>query len=63
MDTLTWRKAKRSNINGGNCVELARAANVFYARDSKATDDPQHALSLPGAAAFIEAVKRGMYDL
>lgn len=43
-----WRKASRSSGNGGNCVELALAAQVTGVRDSKNASGP--VLSFPGAA-------------
>ncbi|WP_019629340.1 DUF397 domain-containing protein [Actinomadura atramentaria] len=63
MSSLSWRKSTRSNINGGECVELAREANTLHARDSKDPEAPHHRIPLPEAAAFIAGVKRGMYDL
>jgi hypothetical protein len=35
MEGLKWRKASRSGANGGNCLEVARAAREIAARDSK----------------------------
>ncbi|WP_019629338.1 DUF397 domain-containing protein [Actinomadura atramentaria] len=63
MDTLTWRKSTRSGFNNNDCVEVARAAGTFYTRDSKDPDGPRHSLPIAEAASFIEAVKRGTYDL
>ena len=39
MDTLKWRKSSRSNINGGECVEVARLPYAIGIRDSK---NPHH---------------------
>jgi hypothetical protein len=38
---MTWRKATRSNANGGNCVEVARGQGTIFARDSKNPDGPR----------------------
>lgn len=35
MDDLTWKKARRSDEKGGNCVELAALPNAVAVRDSK----------------------------
>ncbi len=42
LSNATWRKASRSGENGGNCVELAKAADasVVAVRDSKDPDGP-----------------------
>ncbi|WP_019629341.1 DUF397 domain-containing protein [Actinomadura atramentaria] len=63
MFDLTWRKSTRSGFSNNECVEVARAAGTFYARDSKDPEGPRHRLLIAEAAAFIAAVKRGTYDL
>ena len=35
MDELTWRKARRSDEQGGECVELAAVPSAVAVRDSK----------------------------
>jgi hypothetical protein len=35
MDELTWRKARRSDEQGGECVELAAVPGAVAVRDSK----------------------------
>jgi hypothetical protein len=35
MDDLTWRKARRSDEKGGDCVELAAVPGAVAVRDSK----------------------------
>jgi len=39
VDTPKWRKSSRSNINGGDCVEVARLPYAIGIRDSK---NPHH---------------------
>lgn len=36
--TSKWRKASRSQANGGNCVELRLVEGGFQVRDSKLGD-------------------------
>jgi hypothetical protein len=43
MDQLegrTWRKSSYSGSNGGNCIEVAAAANTVAVRDSKDPHGP-----------------------
>ncbi|MFF5264337.1 DUF397 domain-containing protein [Actinomadura viridis] len=46
---MTWRKARWSNDQGGNCVELAGWPGVVAVRDSK---DPQGSRLELGRAEF-----------
>lgn len=41
MDDLNWRKAQRSNDQGGACVELAALTKGVGVRDSKDPDGPK----------------------
>lgn len=59
---LKWRKASRSNANGGNCVEVAGGSGAIAARDSK---DPQGAhlwFSVREWRSFVAEVKAGRLD-
>ena len=49
--TLNWRKSSRSGNNGGNCVEVADAAQVILVRDTKNRDG--HVLNVPADAWTI----------
>lgn len=40
MNTAVWRKARRSNDQGGSCVELAAMTHGVAVRDSKDPDGP-----------------------
>lgn len=55
LSNATWRKAKRSGENGGNCVELAvLPGDVIAVRDSKDPDGPVLVLT---RAALRNAVR------
>ncbi|WP_103565229.1 DUF397 domain-containing protein [Actinomadura rubteroloni] len=57
LSDLTWRKAKRSLGNGGECVELANTAGTVLVRDSKNPDGPKVPLPRQMFREFIGAVK------
>ncbi|WSA94030.1 DUF397 domain-containing protein [Streptomyces sp. NBC_01795] len=50
---LSWFKSSYSGSDGGNCVEVARAADAVHVRDSKEQRGP--ILSVPSGqwAAFV----------
>jgi hypothetical protein len=54
---LNWRKSSRSGNNGGNCVEVADAAQVILVRDTKNRDG--HVLNVPADAweSFTASLK------
>jgi len=58
LSTATWRKSSYSNMNGGECVEVADGVlGVVPVRDSKDPDGP--ALVVPARSwdAFVTALK------
>ncbi|MFF0623230.1 DUF397 domain-containing protein [Streptomyces sp. NPDC004296] len=58
LSTLAWRKSSYSNMDGGNCVEVADGLpGLVPIRDSKVPGGP--ALLLPAAAwsAFVATIK------
>jgi Domain of unknown function (DUF397) len=58
METAgNWRTASYSGANGGECVEVASAADAVIVRDTK--DRNGKALNVPASAwrAFIAAIK------
>jgi len=59
-----WRKSSRSS-GGGNCVEMAVAADGSYVglRDSKNRGAGHLVISAAGWATFVEAVRGGEFDL
>lgn len=57
MANLIWRKAQRSNDQGGSCVERAALAEGVGALDSKDPDGPRLALS-PVAFRTLMAILR-----
>ena len=61
FDGLSWRKSSRSASN--NCVELAPAAPLVAARDSKRPAQPHLAVEPRTWARFAGGVKTGRFDL
>lgn len=55
--TLRWRKSSRSNINGGECVEVARTTAGILTRDSKHPHGPMLRLTPQAWRAFVADVK------
>jgi len=53
---LTWRKSVYSAQ--GNCVEVARAEQLVYMRDSKDPDGPVLTFSVEVFRNFIGTLKR-----
>ncbi|GAA2087658.1 DUF397 domain-containing protein [Actinomadura alba] len=62
MEGLKWRKASHSGANGGNCVEVARAAHQIAARDSKNPDGGTIWISSADWRRFITEIKSGLLD-
>ncbi|MFI0354872.1 DUF397 domain-containing protein [Actinomadura sp. 9N407] len=54
---MIWRKARRSNDQGGHCVELAGLPGMVALRDSKDPDGPNLVMSRAAFAAFTAALK------
>ncbi|SEB65829.1 protein of unknown function [Streptomyces sp. 2224.1] len=58
LSTATWRKSSYSNVNGGDCIEIADGVpGVVPVRDSKDPSGP--AIMIPAASwdAFVAALK------
>ncbi|MGE5288349.1 MAG: DUF397 domain-containing protein [Micromonosporaceae bacterium] len=63
LSRALWRKARRSQANGG-CVEVAvNLPGVIAVRDSKRPEGGAHVVSRAAFAAFLTDVKAGHYDL
>lgn len=63
LQGLTWHKSSRSSGGGnGDCVEVARAADVVAVRDSR--HPAGHVLVFEGASwrAFIAGVETGLFE-
>jgi hypothetical protein len=60
---VKWRKAARSDANGGNCVELARIRDRTAVRDSKNPQGPILKYDRRDWAKFLVRVKRGEMGL
>ena len=58
-----WRKARRSQHNGG-CVEVAvNLDGVVAVRDSKRPEMGAHVVGRSAFAAFLADARSGRYDL
>jgi hypothetical protein len=53
----TWRTSSYTGNGGGNCVEVADAANVVIVRDTKDRDGGTLALSADAWRAFMGEIK------
>jgi hypothetical protein len=62
LSQAVWRKASRSQNNGG-CVEIAALPEVIAVRDSKRPEGGAHVLEPTAFAAFLADVKAGRYDI
>ena len=62
LSHATWRKARRSQHNGG-CVEVATLGEVVAVRDSKRPEAGAHVVGRPAFAAFLADAKAGRFDL
>jgi hypothetical protein len=63
---LTWRTARASGANGGQCVQIAygrdgRAAGLV--RDSKSSERGHLTVTPDAFSAFLAGVKTGKFDL
>lgn len=63
LSQAAWRKASRSQNNGG-CVEIAaNLPEVIAVRDSKRPDEGAHVVERAVFAAFVSDVKSGRFDV
>jgi hypothetical protein len=63
LSRAIWRKARRSQHNGG-CVEVAANLNgVVAVRDSKCPEAGAHVVDQSAFAAFLADARAGRYDL
>ncbi|MEU8800305.1 DUF397 domain-containing protein [Spirillospora sp. NPDC048819] len=58
MDDVTWRKSRRSNDQGGECVEVAVLTEVVGVRDSKDPDGPRLLLDPRAFRALLTDLKQ-----
>ncbi|MFG2085433.1 DUF397 domain-containing protein [Spirillospora sp. NPDC048824] len=63
MEGARWRKASRSDHQGGACVEVARLADVIGVRDSKDADGPKLIVTAAEWKSFVGRVTAREYDL
>lgn len=63
LSQAIWRKARRSQYNGG-CVEVAaNLPGVVAIRDSKRPETGAHVVGRDIFAAFLSDARSGRYDL
>ncbi|WP_243717202.1 DUF397 domain-containing protein [Actinomadura sp. KC345] len=58
MDDVTWRKSRRSNDQGGECVELAALTAGVGVRDSKDPGGPKLHLDPAAFRALLTDLKQ-----
>jgi len=61
LSRARWRKARRSQHNGG-CVEVAKLDEMVAVRDSKRPEAGAHVVSRDAFAAFLADAKAGRFD-
>jgi hypothetical protein len=63
LSRALWRKARRSQYNGG-CVEVAANLDgVVAVRDSKRPEAGAHVVDRGAFAAFLADARAGRFDL
>jgi hypothetical protein len=64
LNGAVWRKASRSNGNGGsNCVEVAFLDTGVAVRDSKDRSGPALMFTPAEWTAFVDSTKDGEFDI
>jgi hypothetical protein len=63
LSPVTWRKSRRSEGGGNNCVEVATAPGHALIRDSKNPAGHEHVVTRTAFAGLITRIKRGDLDL
>jgi hypothetical protein len=64
LDDAVWKKASRSNGNGGNnCVEVAFLDAGVAVRDSKDRSGPALMFTEAEWTAFVDSAKDGEFDI
>jgi hypothetical protein len=64
LDDAVWKKASRSNGNGGNnCVEVAFLDTGVAVRDSKDRSGPALMFTMAEWTAFVDSAKDGEFDI
>jgi hypothetical protein len=59
-----WRKASKSNSNGGDCVEVACCLpSAVAVRDSKSPDGPKLIVPVADWQRFTASIKAGRHNL
>lgn len=62
LSQAAWRKARRSQYNGG-CVEVAaNLPGVIAVRDSKRPEGGAHVVGRSAFAVFLADARSGRYD-
>jgi Domain of unknown function (DUF397) len=63
LSRAIWHKSSRSGGNGGNCVEVAELDTAVAVRDSKHPDKGMLVFSRSEWSSFVDAAKKGEFDL
>jgi hypothetical protein len=59
---LVWQKSSLSGPNGGPCVEMAKAPDGVYVRDSKDPSGPVLRFTRSEVEAWLGGAKAGEFD-
>ena len=62
LSCAPWRKARRSQHNGG-CVEVANLGEVVAVRDSNRPEAGAHVVGRDAFSEFLADAKAGRFDL
>ncbi|WP_121433392.1 DUF397 domain-containing protein [Actinomadura pelletieri] len=57
LSSVTWRKARKTTENGGNCVEIASVSGTIAIRDSKNPDGPRLTINHNDFRRLIKTIK------
>ena len=63
LSQAVWFKSSRSGGNGGNCVEVANFDDSVAVRDSKQPDNGTLIFASRVWTSFVNAAKKGDFDL
>lgn len=64
LDTTdaAWFRSTKSDMSGGNCLEIAYVNDGVAIRDSKNPDGPHLSFTRPEFDAFVGGAKDGEFD-
>ncbi|MBC6459207.1 DUF397 domain-containing protein [Actinomadura sp. HBU206391] len=63
LSRVVWRKSRRSDNGGANCVEIASVGDLIAVRNSKKPEGPNLAFDRAAWEAFTNRIRGGEHDL